>query len=130
MGQSSRAIPREGLEMLSVVAVLLSLTVCQALYVSPVQPMFHHVPLWVVRAVPGLPTSPVVLELPTEQEFVPRTGRSQTWTEPAGATTIATAEMFGRSTAVRASSLTAALVSVTGSPRLTTTATGVRTPWP
>ena len=56
--------------MLSVVAVLLSLTVCEALYVSPVQPLFHHVPLWVVRAVPGLPTSPVVLELPTEQEFV------------------------------------------------------------
>ena len=56
--------------MLKVVATLISLAVCQGLYVYQPYPMFHSLsPLWVLREIPKPPIADVVLELPSEEEF-------------------------------------------------------------
>ena len=52
---------------MKVVAVLLSLSVCQGYYLVPQHPFLHPLsPFWTFRGTPGLPLGPLVIDLATD----------------------------------------------------------------
>merc|ERR1711971_124781 len=69
MGSLTGQFFREGATKMKIVAVLLSLSVCHGYYIyHPQYPFIPSVPsgLWMLR---GLPTAPIVIDLPSPNEF-------------------------------------------------------------